>query len=178
LMACGCPVITSPISSIPEVGGDAVLYVDPDSPDAVRKALAQVQQPDVRQRLITAGLAQSKLFTWERSAETVWHTLLEVAETLGDRGSGAGDSRSHPYGNRTALLWTQLRQWQTAQQALTQQFRQTQRQLQDTQRQLHDSQRETYDARQLITAMESSKFWKLRTAWIDLKARLTAATRS
>ncbi|WP_448603598.1 glycosyltransferase family 4 protein [Thermoleptolyngbya sp.] len=177
-MACGCPVITCPISSMPEVGGDAVLYVDPESPDALRDALAQVQQPDLRRRLVMAGLAQSQLFTWERSAETVLHTLLETAETLGNRDSKAGDSRSDPYENRTTLLWTQLRQWQTAQQTLIQQLRQAQRQLQDIQQQLQDAQRETYNARQQIAAMESSKFWKLRTAWVGFKEKLMPVRRS
>ncbi|WOB44714.1 glycosyltransferase family 4 protein [Thermoleptolyngbya oregonensis NK1-22] len=178
-MACGCPVITCPISSIPEVGGDAVIYTDPDSSAALRQALEQVQQPDVRQRLIAAGLAQAKSFTWARSAEIVAKTLLDVAESWSDgKMDQRGDSRSDPYGNRTALLWTHLRQWQAAQQTLTQQFRQTQRQLRDTQLQLENCQRETQDARQQIAAMESSKFWKLRTAWIDLKAKLAAAKRS
>lgn len=177
-MACGCPVITCPISSIPEVGGDAVVYIDPDSPAALQEALEQVQQPNVRQRLVTAGLAQAEQFTWARSAEVVAKTLLEVAKTSSDRKSATG-------GDRTILLWTHLRQWQAAQQSLTLQFRQTQRrlnltqrQLRDTQCQLEDYQRQTHDARQQITAMESSKFWQLRTAWIDFKEKLTALKKS
>lgn len=177
-MACGCPVITCPISSIPEVDGDAVVYIDPDSPAALQEALEQVQQPNVRQRLVTAGLAQAEQFTWARSAEVVAKTLLEVAKTSSDRKSATG-------GDRTILLWTHLRQWQAAQQSLTLQFRQTQRrlnltqrQLRDTQCQLEDYQRQTHDARQQITAMESSKFWQLRTAWIDFKEKLTALKKS
>jgi hypothetical protein len=58
------------------------------------------------------------------------------------------------------------------------QLRQAQRQLQDIQQQLQDAQRETYNARQQIAAMESSKFWKLRTAWVGFKEKLMPVRRS
>jgi len=70
-MACGCPAITCHNSSLPEVGGDAVLYVDPDSVDAMWDALGAVLDPARRQELITKGLAQADRFSWRDMANTM-----------------------------------------------------------------------------------------------------------
>ena len=70
-MACGCPVITTHSSAIPEVGGDAVLYVDPEAPENVAAALKQVLNPDVRVRLAIRGIERARGFTWHRMAEIV-----------------------------------------------------------------------------------------------------------
>jgi glycosyltransferase involved in cell wall biosynthesis len=68
-MACGCPVVCSNTSSIPEVAGDAALYVDPHSLDDVRTALEKiVGDTGLRERLIGAGKARAALFSWERCA--------------------------------------------------------------------------------------------------------------
>ena len=47
-MACGCPVITTPLSSLPEVAGDAALYVDPDDAASLRQAFDDVRDPQTR----------------------------------------------------------------------------------------------------------------------------------
>ena len=78
-MACGCPVITSPKSSIPEVAGDAVLYVDPGSVEEMSLAMEDVQKKSVREVLIKKGLIQSKFFSWEKMSEEVKIVLLQVA---------------------------------------------------------------------------------------------------
>jgi glycosyltransferase involved in cell wall biosynthesis len=70
-MACACPAITCHNSSLPEVGGDAVLYVDPDSVDAMWDALGAVQDPARRQELITKGLIQADRFSWRDMANTM-----------------------------------------------------------------------------------------------------------
>ncbi|MEM9214619.1 MAG: glycosyltransferase [Cyanobacteria bacterium P01_F01_bin.150] len=75
-MACGCPVITSPNASIPEVAGDAALYVDDSSVDEMVNALCEVQKPSLRQSLINAGLEQAKRFSWDSMAAIVQNTLL------------------------------------------------------------------------------------------------------
>jgi glycosyltransferase involved in cell wall biosynthesis len=68
-MACSCPVITCNNSSLTEVGGDAVIYVDPDSVEQMHQALMGVQQPVVRQRLIVQGLLQAQHFSWLKMAK-------------------------------------------------------------------------------------------------------------
>ena len=54
-MACGCPVITTKLASLPEVAGDAALYVDPDDPKSLREALNAVRDPERRATLVAAG---------------------------------------------------------------------------------------------------------------------------
>lgn len=72
-MACGTAVITSNITSMPEVAGDAAILIDPYDVGAMQGALRQILTDDsYRQSLITRGLAQCQQFTWERcSAETL-----------------------------------------------------------------------------------------------------------
>ncbi|MBW4686213.1 MAG: FkbM family methyltransferase [Komarekiella atlantica HA4396-MV6] len=77
-MACGCPVITCPNASIPEVAGEAAIYVNDDDVDALANALFEVQKPGVRNSLITAGLAQAKKFSWSTMASTVSAALINA----------------------------------------------------------------------------------------------------
>jgi glycosyltransferase involved in cell wall biosynthesis len=68
-MACGAPVLTTPRLSLPEVGGDAVAYTEPD-PDSIAAALtALYDDPDRRAALGAAGHQRSLEFTWQASAE-------------------------------------------------------------------------------------------------------------
>lgn len=69
-MACGIPVITSNVSSMPEVGGDAALYVDPFSTSQMAKAVdAAVRDKKLREELIQNGFKQAKEFSWEKCTE-------------------------------------------------------------------------------------------------------------
>ncbi len=68
-MACGCPVIVSNVSSLPEVCGDAAYYVDPYSVECIAEGMYKVLTDDaLRQSLIKKGLERVKLFNWEKSA--------------------------------------------------------------------------------------------------------------
>ncbi|MBE9096150.1 glycosyltransferase family 4 protein [Tychonema sp. LEGE 07203] len=77
-IACGCPVITCPNSSIPEVAGEAALYVNDDDVDGLADALCEVQKPKVRDSLIAAGLEQSKEFSWSKMAKKVSSALIDA----------------------------------------------------------------------------------------------------
>ncbi len=69
-MACGTPVLTSNISSLPEVAGDAALTVDPTDLDAIIAELARlIDDESLRADLIAKGIARAKTFTWDRSAQ-------------------------------------------------------------------------------------------------------------
>jgi Flp pilus assembly protein TadD/glycosyltransferase involved in cell wall biosynthesis len=70
-MACGCPVITTANGSLPEVAGDAALFVDADLPAAVLSAVDVVRQPQRRRDLISRGFVQAARFSWQRSAEAM-----------------------------------------------------------------------------------------------------------
>ncbi|MGW0801785.1 glycosyltransferase family 4 protein [Nonomuraea sp. NPDC002799] len=68
-MACGAPVLTTHRTSLPEVGGDAVAYTEPDA-DSIATALGQLlASSERRQQLQEAGLARAREFTWDASAE-------------------------------------------------------------------------------------------------------------
>jgi glycosyltransferase involved in cell wall biosynthesis len=68
-MACGAPVLTTQRLSLPEVGGDAVAYTEPD-PAAIAVALTSLlADPDLRAQLGEAGHQRSLEFTWAASAE-------------------------------------------------------------------------------------------------------------
>lgn len=68
-MRCGCPVITSNTTSLPEVGGDAALYVDPTSAEEIAHAMKRCIEDDalVAERR-AAGLRHSAAFTWDATA--------------------------------------------------------------------------------------------------------------
>lgn len=70
-MACSCPVITCHNSSIPEVGGDAVIYVDPNNTSEMYQALIAVQVASQRAALITKGQEQAQLFSWTKMSREV-----------------------------------------------------------------------------------------------------------
>jgi glycosyltransferase involved in cell wall biosynthesis len=68
-MRCGVPVVTSHTSSLPEVSGDAALYVDPYSVEEIAEALRRLaSQPDLRDLLRQRGLRQADSYSWERTA--------------------------------------------------------------------------------------------------------------
>jgi glycosyltransferase involved in cell wall biosynthesis len=67
-MACGCPVVTSDRSSLPEVAGEAALLIDPTDTRALRGALERALDPMQRLALAEMGLRRAAEFTWERTA--------------------------------------------------------------------------------------------------------------
>lgn len=79
-MKQGCPVITSNISSLPEAGGDAALYVDPEDIDDIAEKITQlVKNEKLRKELVEKGKAQVKKFSWEKTAKETLQVLEEVA---------------------------------------------------------------------------------------------------
>jgi glycosyltransferase involved in cell wall biosynthesis len=67
--ASGVPVVASNSSSLPEVGGDAVVYVDPYDVHSIAEGIAKVLEDDVlRESLIQKGKHRLKLFSWEKTA--------------------------------------------------------------------------------------------------------------
>jgi glycosyltransferase involved in cell wall biosynthesis len=81
--AAGLPVLTSNVSSIPEVAGDVAIAVDPRDEQAIAAGLAQLfDDEDLRAMLSAAGLTRASRFTWEATARHTagaLHAALEVA---------------------------------------------------------------------------------------------------
>ena len=78
-MASGTPVITSNVSSLPEVVGDAALLIDPYDPAAIEAAMRRVlTEPALRDDLRARGLARVKEFSWDRSVRRIREVYDEV----------------------------------------------------------------------------------------------------
>jgi glycosyltransferase involved in cell wall biosynthesis len=81
-MQHGCPVITSNISSLPEAGGDAALYIDPKSAKDIAEKIDQVlSDKKLRESMVSKGYEQVKKFNWEKSAQQVLDILKNVAKS-------------------------------------------------------------------------------------------------
>ncbi|MEN9406969.1 MAG: hypothetical protein RLZZ455_185 [Candidatus Parcubacteria bacterium] len=79
-----CPVITSNVSSLPEAGGDAALYVDPENvSDIARKMKSLLESKTLRQELIAKGKKQVARFSWEKTAKKTLQALSEVVQKKG-----------------------------------------------------------------------------------------------
>jgi glycosyltransferase involved in cell wall biosynthesis len=80
---CGCPILTSNITAIPEVAGDAAYLVDPyDINQIADGALKLATDPELRQTLITKGYWQAKKFSWEGTARIILSALDEAFHGL------------------------------------------------------------------------------------------------
>ena len=78
-MASGVPVVTSNVSSMPEVGGEAALYVDPHDPaDIAQKVVQAIEDSALRASLVQKGLARASEFTWRRTAEATLAVYNEI----------------------------------------------------------------------------------------------------
>jgi glycosyltransferase involved in cell wall biosynthesis len=79
-MASGTPVVTSNVSSLPEVAGDAAVLVDPYDADAIRDGIKRVlTDPVLRQELRRKGLQRAREFSWERSVARTREIYIEAA---------------------------------------------------------------------------------------------------
>jgi glycosyltransferase involved in cell wall biosynthesis len=71
-MACGCPVVASNRPAIPEICGQACLYVDPLDARGIAAAIERVlHEPALRSQLVAAGLAQARKYQWKRTAARI-----------------------------------------------------------------------------------------------------------
>lgn len=78
-MHYGCPVITSNVSSLPEAGGDAAIYVDPLSAnDIAAKLVSVVSNRTLRDEMIKKGREQVKKFSWEKTAKETLSVLTHI----------------------------------------------------------------------------------------------------
>jgi glycosyltransferase involved in cell wall biosynthesis len=83
-MACGCPVIASNVSSLPEVVGEAALLVDPYDVEALAHAMLTVlEDDDLKREMSRKGVVQARKFSWEKAGEELLVVCREVAEKAG-----------------------------------------------------------------------------------------------
>ncbi|MCM8764016.1 MAG: glycosyltransferase family 4 protein [Candidatus Omnitrophica bacterium] len=78
-MACGCPVITSNTSSLPEITGDACIHVNPENSEEIASAIVQLyQNKSLKENLIGKGFMQAKKFSWSKCAKKTIDIYKEV----------------------------------------------------------------------------------------------------
>ena len=78
-MACGTPTLTSNLSSLPEAGGEAALYIDPRNSEAIANGLRRLHEDEaLRARSIEKGRGRARGFRWQRAAGQ----LLAVYERM------------------------------------------------------------------------------------------------
>ncbi|HUT22068.1 MAG TPA: glycosyltransferase family 1 protein [Candidatus Bipolaricaulota bacterium] len=76
-MACGCPVICSNTTSLPEVAGDAALLIDPKSKEEIVRAMNKIDADEnLRKELIAKGFENIKRFSWEKCARETLEVIL------------------------------------------------------------------------------------------------------
>ena len=78
-MSSGTPVITSNVSSMPEVAGKAALLIDPHDPNSIAEGMWQVvYNTELRNRLITKGYERVKAFSWKKTADHIYKELEKL----------------------------------------------------------------------------------------------------
>jgi glycosyltransferase involved in cell wall biosynthesis len=78
------PVITSNITSMPEVAGDAALLVDPFSTSSIAGAMTKIATlPELRKELINKGRVQKEKFSWQKTSELLWRSVEKTMEMCG-----------------------------------------------------------------------------------------------
>lgn len=78
---CETAVITSNVSSMPEIAGDAALLIDPFSVDSISDALTKIAKDEnLRKDLIRKGKERAKFFSWQKSAEQLWKSIEKAVE--------------------------------------------------------------------------------------------------
>lgn len=87
-MACGTPVITSNVTSLPEVAGDAAILINPMDVDELKEAIERLENdPRLRSELVIKGYDRAKFFTWEKTA----HKIQEVLNCAQAHNSGSNE---------------------------------------------------------------------------------------
>jgi glycosyltransferase involved in cell wall biosynthesis len=148
-MACGCPVITCRNSALPEVAGDAAIYVNETDVTDLVFALNKVQAPKYRQQLIEIGLQQSRQFSWKKMADTIAIELLNTYSQLQQGHLPPIDPR-----------WHRSRQLQA-----------------DRVSELMATRSQLAPSKSRIAATKTTKFWQLRTQWLKFKNTIGSVKR-
>jgi hypothetical protein len=106
-MACGAPAIVCRNSSLPEVVGDAAIFVDEDDPADLVRAIDQLLEENYRTTLVANGQKQARQFTFAATASKLQAALVETHARV-----------SGIWTKRTAAAWEEMRQLQAAEQSV------------------------------------------------------------
>lgn len=73
-------VVASCTTSMPEVGGNAALYIDPGKPEDIAHAISKLLDTELRQQLIERGRIQRVKFSWEKTSNLLWDSMMKTIE--------------------------------------------------------------------------------------------------
>lgn len=80
-MACGCPVITSNTSSLPEVVADAGIMINPNDVDSLTESMLKIlTDPELREELSRKSLERAEMFSWKKTAKETWKVYEDVLD--------------------------------------------------------------------------------------------------
>lgn len=80
-MNCDIPIVASKVTSLPEIAGDAAIYVQPESPGSIRDGMVRiVKEKGLREELIVLGRKRRTLYSWDNTANELWKTIERVLE--------------------------------------------------------------------------------------------------
>jgi glycosyltransferase involved in cell wall biosynthesis len=80
-MSCDIPVITSRLSAMPEIAGDAAIFIDPYSSNSIFSAMLEIQtNHNLKKELILKGHENVKRFSWDNSASIFWESIMKTIE--------------------------------------------------------------------------------------------------
>jgi glycosyltransferase involved in cell wall biosynthesis len=95
-MACGCPVVAGETGSLPEIGGEAAIFVDPTDLDGTAAVVERVwRDEELRERMRTKGTERAAGYSWEKTAKETAAVYRRVLEA-----SGGGFKRGR-WGNKS-----------------------------------------------------------------------------
>lgn len=77
---CDTPVITSNVTSMPEVAGDAALLVDPFNEQSIADGMAMMLDEKVRAAFIAKGRERQKDFSWDKAADDIWECMMKALQ--------------------------------------------------------------------------------------------------
>ena len=90
---CDVPVITSNVTSMPEVAGDAALLVNPFDIESIAGALELVMDENVRNSLIEKGRVRREDFSWDKTAEQWWAVIAAEMNNIKDANHGIAKNK-------------------------------------------------------------------------------------
>ena len=172
-----CPVIASKLTSIPEVVGEAATCFHPGEIENIASEVIHlIENPSARDRAIQKGRERIKQFDWIKTAQETkdfYYYLLRLPPN-----SQHTLPSLHLDSQKLRPTQIQLEQTQSQLEQTHSQLEQTQSQLEQTQSQLEQTQIELKQTYSQIEGMKSSKFWKMREKWFQLKSWLKLTKKS
>jgi glycosyltransferase involved in cell wall biosynthesis len=172
-MACGTPAIVCRNSSLPEVVGEAALYVDENDPASMADAIMRLYDPDLRADLVERGLRRAEQFSFANMARALARALVETHDRI-----QVGDIP------RPTAAWTELRGFQQGCQTQGIGIRATQAEEGDGTPTVgapivqFTASGELDEARRMIAAMRNSPFWKARELAVRALRKVGLRTRA